>query len=125
MDIEENKLGSFECACRERDHVIRASHWVWDKNIHEVDLNFVVHKNCWEANEDYYGDDNILKEKWLDFTNFFRRIKWRISKALEILLTGSLRFESDWLATKEGLDGLVKWLSLTKSIIKKQDGRLL
>jgi len=125
---KENKIGHFECACHDRDHMIRVSHYNWgpdDKYNHEIDFNFVVYKNCWEANENYYGDDNIVKEKLLDFTNFFRRIRWRISKAWEILLTGSLRFESDWSATPEGFEGLRKWMNKTTKLIKQEDGRIV
>jgi len=127
-EIKENELGNFECACRDRDHVIRVFHFNWgpeDKYNHEVDFNFIVYKSCWEANHDYYGNDNWLKEKWLDFTNFFRRIAWRFSKAWEILLTGSLRFENDWSATNESFEGLRKWMNKTAKIMKQENGKLL
>ncbi len=128
MSEKENKIGHFECACRERDHLIRVSHFNWgpqDKYSHDVDFNFVVHKNCWEANHDYYGDHYWLREKLLDFINFFRRIGWRISKAWEILLTGSLRFEHDWVATDEGFEGLRKWMNKTAKIIKQENGKIV
>jgi|APSaa5957512535_1039671.scaffolds.fasta_scaffold01668_27 hypothetical protein len=129
-DIRENTLGSFECACHERDHVIKAHHWNWgseghNKKIHEVDFTFIMYTSCWEANEDYYGKDNWVKEKWLDFTNFFRRIKWRINKASKLLFTGSMRFEGDWMATEEGFEDLRKWMNKTAKLLKKDNGKII
>jgi hypothetical protein len=129
-DIKENKTSRIECACNDRNHTIVAHHWVdiiSDNNkeiYHEVDFDFVLLYGDWKANKDYYGDDNIVKETWLDFTNIFRRIWWRVKMSVKLLSTGNVRIEDDWMASQEGFDKLRKWMNQTDKLIKRAGGKI-
>jgi len=129
MESKENKIGHFDCACHDRDHMIKVSHFNWgpgdEHNIQEIDFNFVIHHTCWEANKNGYTTESRIQEKARDFLNFFRRIWWRIRKSAEILTTGSIKLEGNWSATEESFAGLRKWMNKTAKIIKQENGRVL
>ena len=124
---EENKIGYFECACHDRDHLIIANHWHWedDKDIHEIDFEFVIKYGDWEANKDCYTDISWIREHVLDVFNFFRRIKWRIKTALRILVIGHITYHGEWMADENNFSEMRKWINQTHKIIKKQNGRLI
>jgi len=114
--MNETKISSFECACHDRGHVIRASHWDWkhkDHIDHEVDFNFMC----------YYGDYRATRD-WSVFS-IPKRLWWRVKNALKLLFIGYIEVEDNWQATPEGFNGLRKWMNKTSKAIKDQGGELI
>ena len=125
-ELNTELIGHFECICHDRDHMIKAYHWHWidDKDIHEIDFDFVINYGDWEANKDCYTDISWIKEHIYDAFNFFRRINCRIKIALRILVIGHIPYNGEWIANERSFDEMRKWINQTNEIIKKQNGRL-
>jgi hypothetical protein len=94
----------FECDCHGNDDLIEARMWTnKDKNhtFYELDLSFVAH--CNDTQYIWYSirPDDKWYNKLLDkLERFYKRIKWRIRFASEILFKGHIEYRGTWIPAR-------------------------
>ena len=116
----DTKTEYFECDCHDRDDMIIAKRSLylyddptWNKDM-DIFLEFVTSDGDWQ---DVY-DNNML-------VSFFKKLWWRIKKAISILATGKIIRTGCWMPARveneNGLVGVYSTRKLGEFLIESAD----
>jgi hypothetical protein len=116
--IKDNENQYFECDCYGRDHLLIVRKRLWRHSVKDegekkadihICIDFVANRGCYDV--------NILRGyKFFGIENFVRRLWWRLSEAIKVLINGEYKVYDCWIPCRTEKDEELELVGVDETI---------